>query len=61
MRDGPPECVGEESADKGAIVVSAVGIATGGLYPDEGPELFALLTDSIEAPASAKLLLVDEF
>lgn len=50
MRDGPPECVGDESADMGAIVVNAVGIATGGLYPDGGPELFALLTDSIEAP-----------
>lgn len=42
--------MGDESADSGAIAVSVDGTTTGGLYPEEGVELFALPTDSSEAP-----------
>jgi hypothetical protein len=44
--------VGDESAESGAIAVSVDGTTTGGLYPDEGAELFALPTDSSEAPSN---------
>jgi len=42
--------VGDESAESGAIAVSADGTTPGGLYPDGGAELLALPTDSREAP-----------